>query len=150
MKLVHKDGRLAFLARFENSVPKDELRIQIAVRPYPLTGRYAANIDRAWPGILELRVPRQGTPKTFRSFPKYQVKTAMDGKAWIVEGLIDPGTLLSNGIPSLRMQFIRYADVWNDYDLWCPTMAGISDYPTWRFGLVQLLPGSKEIRSGLE
>ena len=150
VKLVHKDGRLAFLARFENSVLKDELRIQIAVRPYPLTGRYAANIDRAWPGILELRIPRQGKPRTFRSFPKYQVKTAMDGNTWIVEGLIEPDKLLSNGIPSLRMQFIRYADIWNDYDLWCPTMAGISDYPTWRFGLVQLLPGSKEIRSGLE
>ena len=29
-------------------------------------------------------------------------------------------------------------------------MAGISDYPTWRFGLVQLLPGSETERTGLE
>ena len=27
---------------------------------------------------------------------------------------------------------------------------GISDYPTWRFGLVQLLPGSETERTGLE
>ena len=78
------------------------------------------------------------------------MRTAQDGKAWLAEGEIEVEKLLSGGIPALRMQFIRYADVWNDYDLWCPTMAGISDYPTWRFGLVQLLPGSESVRTGLE
>ena len=150
VKLVHKNGKIAFLARFEDSVPKDEFRIQIATGANPLTGKYAANINHAWPGIAELRIPREGKPYRYGAFPKYRVRTALDGKTWLAEGEIEAENLLSGGIPALRMQFIRYADVWNDYDLWCPTMAGISDYPTWRFGLVQLLPGSEAERTGLE
>ena len=150
IKLVHKDGRIGFLARLTDASEKDELRLQIAVRAEAMFGRYAANINRAWPGILELRISRQGSPVKFGAFPKYQVRTAQSGRDWVVEGWFDASRLLSGGIPSLRMQFIRYADVWNDYDLWCPTMAGISDYPTWRFGLVQLLPPGKTMRSGLE
>lgn len=150
VKLVHKNGRIAFLARFEDSVPKDEFRIQIATGANPLSGKYAANINHAWPGIAELRIPREGKPYRYGAFPKYRVRTAQDGKAWLAEGEIESENLLSGGIPALRMQFIRYADVWNDYDLWCPTRAGISDYPTWRFGLVQLLPGTETVRTGLE
>ena len=150
VKLLHHENRIYFLARMKKPSEKDELRIQIAVRPNPLKGRYAPNINRIWQGILELRVPQRGDSVRYGSFPKHEIRTAGTADEWTVEGWFDASKLLSGGIPSLRMQFIRYADVWNDYDVWSPSMAGISDYPTWRFGLVQLLPAGEQVRSGLE
>lgn len=151
VRMVHHNNKLYFLAKLDKAIAKTELRVHIAVKADSLKGRFAPNINRDWKSFLELRIARDGKCKRYGRFPAYQVKVSETDNTLMIEGEIDTSKFLNSiGVPSLRMQFLRYEDMWNDYDLWCPTMGSISDYPTWRFGLVQLLPAVKVVKDGLE
>ncbi|MBR2723528.1 MAG: hypothetical protein IKB77_04270, partial [Lentisphaeria bacterium] len=100
----------------------------------------------------ELRIDKNGKMTRFGNFPSCEFKISeKDGKR-IIEGAIPYKNLVSGApyMPSMRLQFVRYADIWSDYDTAAPTQAGISDYPTWRFLIVDLMPETKVIRDGLE
>lgn len=152
VKMVYHEHKLYFLVEFHNVTPKDELRIQSAIKFDAMAGIYAPNINRNWRTFAELRIDQQGKATRYGSFPQCEYQVSRQGDRWIVEGAL-PYTRLATGVPtlpSMRLQFLRYADVWNDYDTTAPALGGISDYPTWRFLIVDLLPPSKVTRDGLE
>lgn len=152
IKLLYHGKKLYFLAEFFNPTDKDELRIQSALTYNQMKGIYAANINRYWRTLMELRIDKNGKTTRFGNFPSCEFKiTEKDGRR-IIEGAF-PYDQIANGMPympSMRLQFIRYAYVWDDYETTAPTLGSISDYPTWRFLIVDLLPASKVVRDGLE
>ena len=152
IKLLYHGKKLYFLAEFFNPTDKDELRIQAAQKFSMMKGIYATNIDRNWHYFKELRIDKNGKLTRYGKFPQCEVKvTEKDGRR-IIEGSF-PYENIAVGMPdmpSLRLQFIRYAEVWNDYENTAPTRVGISSYPTWRFLSVDLLPETKVVRDGLE
>lgn len=152
IKLIYHKDKLYFLAEFFNPSDKDELRIQSALKFDQLKGIYAANIDRNWRSLTELRIDKNGKMTRFGNFPSCELKISEKDNCRTIEGAIPYKNLVTGApyMPSMRLQFIRYADIWNDYDTAAPTQAGISDYPTWRFLIVDLMPETKVIRDGLE
>ena len=152
VKLLYHKDRLYFLAEFFNPTDKDELRIQAASKFSMMKGIYATNIDRDWHYFTELRVDKNGKLTRYGNFPACEVKVSEKDGRRIIEGSF-PYKDIATGLPympSLHLQFLRYAEIWNDYEATAPTRASISDYPTWRFLLVELLPETKVVRDGLE
>ena len=117
-----------------------------------MKGIYAANIDRYWRSLTELRINKDGKMTRFGNFPACEFKITEQGDRRIIEGAFPYEQFVVGApyMPSMRMQFIRYSDIWNDYDSTAPTLAGISDYPTWRFLIVDMMPETKVVRDGLE
>ena len=152
IKLLYHDKKLYFLAEFFNPNDKDELRIQSAIKFDQMKGIYAANINRNWRNLTELRIDRNGKMTRFGNFPACEVKISDKNGRRIIEGAFPYEQFVTGApyMPSMRLQFIRYADIWNDYEATAPTLAGISDYPTWRFLIVDMMPATKVVRDGLE
>ncbi len=147
LKMAHSQDTLYLLAKFENPRDKEELRIQNASGFSPMRSMYAPNINRDWKFFREVRIDRTGAIRYFGKLRGVKAHVTEANRSLLFEVAI-PLKSLSGGA-NLRMQFMRYWDVWNDFDLWSPTFTGISDYPTWRFGLVQLLPETEEVSDGL-
>ena len=152
IRLLYHGKKLYFLAEFFNPVDKDELRIQSAIKFDPMKGIYAANINRNWRTLTELRIDRNGKMTRYGNFPACEVKISDKDGRRIVEGSFPYEQFVVGApyMPSMRLQFIRYADIWNDYETTAPTLGSISDYPTWRFLIVDMMPETKVVRDGLE
>ncbi|MGI6353927.1 MAG: DUF4838 domain-containing protein [Lentisphaerae bacterium] len=151
VKMIHNKGKLYFLAEFFAPVEKDELRIQAAIAPDGLRSKYSPNILKNWRCFREIQIYQDGKATRYGPFPPCDYKMAHADGRWIIEGMFDTEGIVSGsvGIPVVRLQFMRYFDQWNEFDIWSPTMGGITDYPTWKFGVVQLLPSSEEENDGL-
>ena len=152
VRLLHDGERLYFLAELRDPVPGGDFRIQSAVKMDALHEKYSPNINRAWEPFLELRVLADGALQTFGPFPRSEIKTLGTPEKLVIEGAIPYTSLLQGGknMPTLRLQFLRYDGVWDDYDTWSPTLGGRTDYPTWRFGVVHPMPAGKKSGDGLE
>ena len=152
VKMLHKNGKIYFLSQFYAPAEKDELRIQAAVTADGLRSKYSPNILKNWRCFWEIHIRQDGDSSYYGSFPQCDYKMSNTGDNWIVEGAFDIAKIATNnvGIPTVRLQFMRYFDVWNEYDIWSPTMGGITDYPTWKFGVVELLPSGEKENNGLE
>jgi hypothetical protein len=159
IRLTH-DGRNLYLFAIFQKAPKiplekEELRIDIADRIDPVKKQFAPNINKKWPAFREIRINAQGQVKSYDSLAA-KVETAVKEYAdkLVIEAKIpledlQPGFQLKNS-QELRIQLMRYWGIWNHYDLWSPTLADISDYPTYRFGIVNFIQNSrKEEKSGL-
>jgi hypothetical protein len=151
VKMLHNNGKLYFLAEFFAPTEKDELRIQAAVAPDGLRSKYSPNILKDWRCFREIQIYQDGRATRYGTFPQCEYKMAHVDGCWIIEGVFDTPAIVSGtvGIPTLRLQFMRYFDVWNEFDIWSPTMGGITDYPTWKFGVVELMPSGEEKNDGL-
>ena len=152
IKLLYHGKKLYFLAEFFTPTDKDELRIQAARKYDSMKGIYAANINRYWQNLMEVRIDRNGKMSRYGKFPECEVKISEKDGRRIIEGSFPYDKIVQGmpSMPSMRLQFIRYADVWDDYESTSPTLGGISDYPTWRMLIVDLLPETKVVRDGLE
>ncbi len=153
LRMLYDEENLYILAEMKNEpkAERDELRIQYPSVANGLRRKYAPNIDKDWKFFRELRISSDGKIKNYGRFPKYEFKVVKNADHWVIEGKIALKSL-TLGLYSklMRLQFLRYTGVWNDYDVWSPSLGSISDYPTWRFGLLNLLPAEKKVNDGLE
>ncbi len=153
IRMLYDAENLYLLAELKNvpGAERDELRIQYPSVANGLRRKFAPNIDKEWKFFHEIRVCQDGKVVEYGRFPQYEVKVVKKADKWVIEGKI-ARKYLTLGVYSqmIRLQFLRYTGVWNDYDVWTPSLGGISDYPTWRFGLLNLLPAEKKINDGLE
>lgn len=135
----------------------EELWIQSAREMSQVDNRYATNLPGPWPEFLELRIKADGTLSTrdkLEMEPQVEVVSAVDHLQISARiALHDLGVtpeMLKN-TPQLRMQFLRTWGDWRTFDLWSPTLAHISDFPTYRFGIVHLTESSRQAaKSSLE
>lgn len=158
VKALYNKDTLFILAELEcdpkRSHAEEEFRIQSSLRPDPLKNCYAPNIDRRWLPFRELRISSEGKIKTLHGISGARAAASVSGSRITIEAAVPVASLFPgfSGTPhmTLRLQFMRYWGVWDDYDLWSPTLSNISDYPTWRFGIFQMIPPLRTEKDGLE
>ncbi len=152
IRMMYDDKYLYFLAQMDTLEKADDLRVQWPIFADGLRGVFATNIDKDWRALREMRIYPDGRTVTYGKYPATIIKTHKGDKGWSVEGAIERKHLMmgTKYMPFIRIQFIRYVGKWDDWDSWSPTVSGISDYPTWKFGILNLLPQGKKLETGLD
>ncbi len=149
IRMVHDNQSLFILAhmhaRATTPLADEELRFQVARVLDPVLQQHAPNIDREWEAFREVRFRANGEMLTYGGFSDVAHSVVQqDDEILTIEARLPLSALFpdekSGGGRQLRIQLMRYWGIWNRYDLWSPTLSHISDYPTYRFGVLQLIP----------
>ena len=158
VKMLHDGEHLYISAKLHKqantALTNEQFWVQIARTMAPVSKIYATNIDKRWGSFIEMRISADGTLRTHDQRSKStQAAAGIDGDILTIEAriaLADLGVDLDKN-RQLRLQLTRTWGDWKRCDLWCPTLAHISDFPTYRFGLLQLKQGhGKRKTSSLE
>lgn len=120
-RMVRYKNELFLQLETENAGPNEEFRVFTAEKNNAVQKNYAPNINRAWPLWKEYRIGNNSKGSS-RKFPAI-LRLPLDGQK------------------EIRLQIMRYGGVWNQFDLWSPTLRPISEFPTGRFGKVTFESG---------
>ncbi|MGI5868253.1 MAG: DUF4838 domain-containing protein [Kiritimatiellia bacterium] len=130
----------------------ESLRIQVAKKLDRVRGIYAVNIDRRWDAFVQIQIAANGEVSSRDALGSETKAAAFEADGELcLEARIGLKRIAPNlgdsDFPQPRMQFVREWGDWKTFDVWSPTLSSISDFPTYRFGLVQFVL-SKEAKEG--
>ncbi len=151
IRLLHDGTNLyvgaALRAGPGTALTNEQLWVQAARVLDPVRQQYATNLDQRWEAFRELRIAADGT---LACRDPHDASTAIAasiaGETLTIEARLAVSDLVLQGdaidARQLRLQFLRTWGDWQRFDVWSPTLSHISDYPTYRFGLVQFGQGA--------
>jgi len=153
IRLLH-DGQALYVAarllKHKNTpLAKEELRIDVATRIDPVRKQHCPNIHRKWDAFREIKIGSDGQLSSLdRVSAASRAGAATSEAAAHIEAKI-PFSDLAPGVDvanhrQLRIQFMRYWDVWDKWNTWSPMLSHISDYPTYRFGVLNFVGAPRD------